>query len=77
MTSKQVKDAFATAGVRVRVADQRNKFRICTTSGEPHDIATSLAVAASLGMTDCLGRPGGSFEGYVMWSYKPNTIIRI
>ena len=77
MTSSDVKSAFAAAGIKVRVRDLKTNFRICTISGEPHDQAASLAVASSLGMTDCFGRAGGTFESYVMWSYKPGMIIRV
>ncbi len=76
MTSATIKAAFAAAGIKVRVRDLDAKFRICTLSGEAHNQAASVAVASSLGMTDCLGRAGGTFEGYVMWSYKPGAIVR-
>ena len=68
MDSKSVKLAFAEAGIRVRVADQGQKFRICTLSGKPAGQSAAevsvamIKVAASLRLTCPLGNPGGSFN---------------
>ena len=77
MTSSEVKAAFAASGIKVRVRNLREKFRICTLSEQPHDQKASIAVASSLGLTSVYGYPGGTFEGYVMWAYKPGMIIRV
>lgn len=76
MNSKSVKSAFANAGFRVRVADQGQKFRICTMSGDAFE-ARAIEVAASLLLTCPLGHLGGSFnQKHEMIAYKPGAIVR-
>lgn len=62
MNSKQIKQAFAEAGIKVRVAAKLNKFRVCTLGDAVHDQEASKAVAVSLGFVDCFGKPGGNFN---------------
>lgn len=66
MNSTQVKQAFAAAGIKVRVADMGAKFRICRIAGAgvdvAHDQAQSSTVAASLGLYDTAGKLGGQFN---------------
>lgn len=77
MNSKQVKAAFQQAGIRVRVADQGLKFRICRLDEQRHE-AASFAIAASLGMTDSLGARGAQVnQPYEMVAYKAGAIVRI
>ena len=79
MNSKQVKEAFAAAGFRVRVADQGLKFRVCQLGDLPYaDTAAVKAVAASLGMTDVLGHPGCLIgDVHEAIAYKPGCIRRV
>jgi hypothetical protein len=78
MTSTEVKATFTAAGINVRVRDLKNKFRICTISGEPHNKTAASAVAASIQCTDVLGRPGGAFlQAHEMVAYKPGSIRRV
>lgn len=78
MDSRSVKLAFAEAGIRVRVADLGQKFRICTLSGEALDTPAAIKVAASLRLTCPLGNPGGSFnQEHEMIAYKPGAVRRI
>lgn len=61
MNSKEIKNAFAAAGIKVRVkAIRGNRFRICRLNDEAHNVEVSNAVAASLGLTDALGKPGAT-----------------
>lgn len=78
MDSKQVKAAFAAAGLKVRVADQGAAFRICTTSGADLDQAAALAVTSCLGLTDVRGRAdAGCFnQPHELFAYKPGAIRR-
>jgi hypothetical protein len=78
MNSQQVKQAFKVAGLSVRVADQKLKFRICTVSGAPHDRAAAVACAAAIGLTDVFAVPGGQFNGaHELIAYKPGAIRRM
>jgi len=78
MTSQQVKQAFAAAGIHVRVANQRLNFRVCTVSGDPFDREAASAVAASIGLTDVLARPGGQYnQAHELIGYKPGAIVRV
>ncbi|AKJ28805.1 hypothetical protein [Caldimonas brevitalea] len=76
MDSKQVKAAFGAAGIKVRVADQGLKFRVCTQNSEPYaDRAAAKRVAASLGLTDVFAAPGGQFsQSHELIAYKPGSI---
>ena len=75
MNSQQVKQAFQAAGVKVRVADQGLKFRICTVSGAAFDRAAVAVAAAALGLTDVLARVGGNFnQAHEFIGYKPGAI---
>lgn len=78
MNSQQVKTAFAAAGIKVRVADQGPKFRVCRLGEVAHDLAASAAVAASLGLTDVLGALGGQLnQAHELTCYKPGVIRRV
>jgi hypothetical protein len=78
MTSQQVKQAFTSAGIRVRVANQHLKFRICTLNGAPFDREAASAVAASIGLTDCFMRLGGQYnQSHELIGYKPAAIVRV
>lgn len=75
MNSQQVKAAFAAAGIKVRVADQGLKFRVCRLGEVAHDVQASNAVCASLGLTDCFGKLGGVLlQPHEMACYKPGAI---
>jgi hypothetical protein len=77
MTSQQVKQAFAAAGIRVRVADQGLKFRVCTVNGASFDREVASAVAASVGLTDVLANLGGQYnQAHELIGYKPGAIVR-
>lgn len=75
MNSKQIKEAFAAAGIKVRVADQGAKFRICRIVRAGVDAAheaASQAVAGALGLTGTDGKPGGDIQQpHEMVAYKP------
>lgn len=79
MNSTQVKQAFAAAGIKVRVADLGGKFRICRIAGAgvdlAHDKEQSAAVAASLGLYDTAGKLGGQFnQAHEMLAYTRQRI---
>ncbi len=75
MDSKQVKAAFKDVGIKVRVADQGLKFRICTVGDTPFNHAEAKAVAASLGLTSSLAEPGGQInQAHELIGYKPGAI---
>ena len=79
MNSQQVKAAFAAAGIRVRVADQGLKFRICPLrdTDPAFDQPAALAVGASLGLTSVLLEAGGQFNTTrELIGYKPGAIRR-
>lgn len=58
MNSQAIKTAFTAAGIKVRVKTLRNnRFRVCRAADVAHG-DESIALAASLGLTDCFGRPG-------------------
>lgn len=80
MNSQQVKQAFAAAGIKVRVADLGGKFRICRMAKPgadlAHDLSASRAVAASLGLFDTAGRPGGQLnQKHEMLAYEQRALI--
>jgi hypothetical protein len=78
MNSQQVKQAFAASGVKVRVADQGLKFRICRVGDIAHDKAQTLNIAAALGLTDVMAMPGGHFnQSHEFCGYKPGAIRAI
>lgn len=66
MNSKQIKDAFKAAGIKVRVANFGKMFRICRIEKPgvdlAHDQLESSKVAASLGLTDSIGNLGGQYN---------------
>lgn len=76
MTSQQVKAAFASAGIRVRVADLGLKFRICPLRDSYPDFDQSARrVGASLGLTSSLLESGGQFNTTrELIGYKPGSI---
>ncbi len=77
MNSKQVRAAFAEAGIKVRVADQGLKFRIFRVGDVAHDLQASCAVAAEMGLTDCFGKLGGALlQPHEMACYKPGIICQ-
>ena len=78
MNSNTIKTAFQAAGIRVRVADQGPKFRVCTLGDTAFDQAAATAVAISLGLTDSLARLGGQFNQlHERVGYKPGAIRRV
>lgn len=77
MNSQQIKSAFAAAGIRVRVADLGLKFRVCTQGDVAFDKSAAKAVAASIGLTDCLAIAGGQFnQAHEMVAFKPGAVRR-
>jgi hypothetical protein len=80
MDSKHVKATFAAAGIRVRVADQGMKFRICPLRATDPEFnqAEALAVGAGLGLTSVLLEAGGQFNTTrELVGYKPGAIRRV
>lgn len=80
MNSQQVKAAFATAGIRVRVADLGLKFRVCPLRDTDPDFnqPAALAVGTSLGLTSVLLEAGGQFNtARELVAYKPGAIRRV
>ena len=76
LTSKDIKEAFKAAGIKVRVRDLDNKFRICTLDETPHK-PESFEVAKRIGLLNCWGLPGAIInQAYEMVGYKPGSIIR-
>jgi hypothetical protein len=76
LTSQDVKAAFKAAGMTVRVADQKLKFRICQVSMEPYDKPRAFAAAAKLGLTDASGKLGGQLnQSYELIGYKPGVVV--
>lgn len=73
MNSKQIKEAFAKNGVKVRVKafDQAyaTRFRICVLNEVPHNKEQSITICTELGLVDCFGKGGGTFnQAYEMFS---------
>jgi hypothetical protein len=80
LTSEYVKRLFASQGVRVRVRDQRNKFRICPMRGADFPTELVAAIANSIDLTNACGEPirWSSFNGSrELFAYKPGAIVRI
>ena len=78
MNSNQVKQAFKAAGIKVRVADQGLKFRVCTLGDTAFDRAAAVAVAASIGLTDVFATLGAQFnQAHEMIGYKPGAVRRV
>lgn len=78
MNSLQIKAAFAASGIRVRVADQGLKFRVCTLGDVAFNKDAARAVAASLGLTDSLAVAGGQFnQAHELVAYKPGAVRRV
>lgn len=78
MNSTQIKASFASAGIRVRVADLGPKFRVCMLGNVAFDKDAASAVAVSLGLTDSLAVAGGQFnQPHEMVAYKPGAIRRV
>jgi hypothetical protein len=80
MTSQDVKEIFAAHGLKVRVRDLRNHFRICPVGRHefPHYLIALIANAH--GFTNVCGLPidWASFNGYrELSAYKPGAIVRI
>lgn len=77
LTSKDIKAAFASHGIKVRVKSFGAKaFRICTVDGSAHGEASQTA-AASLKMTGAHGLPGGIInQEHEMFSYAEGRFIR-
>ena len=78
MTSADIKAAYAAAGIKVRIRNFTRNFRVCTLDSTQFDHVAAAAVAASLGCTDVLGRPGCNFnQPHELFAYKPGAIVRI
>lgn len=78
MDSNQVKAIFKAAGLRVRVADQGLKFRVCQLGDIAFDRPSVSAIAAAAGLTDVSGLPGCCFnQCHELSAYKPGAIRRI
>jgi hypothetical protein len=78
MTSADIKAAYAAAGIKVRIRNFTRNFRVCTVNSTRFDHVAAAAVAASLGCTDVLGRPGCNFnQPHELFAYKPGAIVRI
>lgn len=78
MNSEQIKAAFVSAGLSVRVRDLGAKFRVCPIGSGAFDANTVREVAARLGLTDSLARSGGVFNGSREFiGYKPNAVKRV
>lgn len=76
MKSKQVKAAYATHGMTVRVRDLGPKFRICGVTQEIRELVESVAVG--LGLTDCVLNAGGQWNGRAEFiAYKPGAVVRL
>lgn len=74
MTSSAIKSAFAAAGFPVRVKSFGRYFRICRLGEVPHTPET-VAVAASLGLTEASGQPGFIINApYEAFAYAPGAI---
>jgi hypothetical protein len=69
MNSNDVKQAFKAAGLKVRVADQGQKFRICTTDRSAHT-AAAIDLAASLGLKGSCGPRPDIQQPHEMVAYK-------
>lgn len=78
MNSQQVKQAFKVAGLKVRVADQGHKFRVCQLGNAAFDKSRAVAVAVALGLTDSLAVAGAQFnQEHELIGYKPGAFRRI
>lgn len=76
LTSADVKAAFAAEGLKARVRDFKQNFRICDVDRKQHE-AIVHRVAVSLGLTRVLGEPGGEWNGDTWFvGYKPGVIRR-
>lgn len=77
MNSAQVKEAFAAAGIKVRVKDLGGKFRICRIGDVAHVLADSNAVVSSLGLVDVFGKACGMLnQAHELVAYRPEAIRR-
>lgn len=75
MNSQQIKQAFQAAGIKVRVADQGLKFRICTVGDVAFNREAASAVAASIGLTNTTAVLGGQFnQAHELIGYKPGAV---
>ena len=86
MTSKDLKALLLGLGIKARIANQGNKFRVCPSRGDfwkegrPAVLEAVNALVKSHGFSDCLGEgfTQSSFNGeYELSVYKPGAIIRI
>lgn len=77
LSSNDVKAAFKSAGLAVRVRDLGVKFRICNVLKSEH-ASLCASVSAALGMTDTGANAGGQWNGSAEFiSYKPGMVVRV
>lgn len=78
MTSNEIRNAFADAGIKVRVKSiAHGGFRVCTTNGSAHTDA-SQSVLASIGCTTATGKPGGIVNAaHEIFTKAPGYVRRV